>query len=150
MDNIIVIGLFVLVGLAVLIFILWLVIRKNTSSNHIDAARFTEVEIARAKRFGKRVAFIFVEMDKKSNNDFMMTLNTNPSIIREYDVVTSIGNNRYLLIWSDAALEFQPEIIIQQVKKRFAGIDGIKEITCAFYPEDGSSFNELQKNSKFI
>lgn len=150
MNNVILIVVFVLIGLALLIFILWLVMRKSIASDLSEAARFTEVEISRAKRFGKRIAFIFVEMNKKTNDDFMQIINSDPTIIREYDVVISIGRLKYLLIWSDAAFEFNHAVIIQVVKKRLSGIRGIKELKFAFYPEDGSTFSELLKNAKAI
>jgi len=122
--------------------------------------------IANAKRFDKKVAFLFIDLDGfKTINDSLghavgdivlkMVSQRLQSCVRACDTLSRQGGDEFILILADINELYEVSTIANKLLKQFNKVFDVKNqhlsttssIGIAMYPEHGSTFEHLLQNA---
>ncbi len=132
-----------LLAMAVLLFAVSRILRHNPSVKNEEFRALIQTEFSRAKRLGKIVAIIEIELENAGNTDLVSQLTVDRALIRDYDHLMLVSPNKYVLLWPDNAPEIEPNVIRDRVRSRLAGLKGIKHLGVAIFPNHGEKFEQL-------
>jgi hypothetical protein len=141
-----VIALFVIFAIAVLF-----VFKKVIKSNSNRMARYLSVEVSRAKRSGRSLGFLLIEIDNsvpRGTSEFLpgrtLMVTLFEDAIRNTDMLERTGFRLYSIILTEIN-QSDGSLIVKERIKNLAKNKGWGEIKVglASYPEDGVTAQEL-------
>jgi hypothetical protein len=141
-----VIALFVIFTIAVLI-----VFKKVIKSNNNRMARYLGIEVSRAKRSGRSLGFLLIEIDNsvpRGTSEFLpgrtLMVTLFEDAIRNTDMLERTGFRLYSIILTEIN-QSDGSLIVKERIKNLAKDKGWGEIKVglASYPDDGVTAQEL-------
>ncbi|MDK9699192.1 MAG: hypothetical protein OEM52_03440 [bacterium] len=137
------IAVITLLGMAVLLLVVSRILRGDRATPKDDFDGTVKSELLRARRLGKQVAFITIEMDTGQNGDLIAKLTNQPNLVRDYDHVNEIEPGRYVIVWPDINPVSDNQTILERARNRFIGISGVRKLKVAMFPRNGEGIPEL-------
>jgi len=134
-----------LLGMAILLYLVSRILRRNPSINTEEFNSVIKSEFARAKRLNRSVAMIEVEFEAKRKIDLINLLTIDRLLIRDYDHVSLISPDKYLILWPDNQTNIEASVVKNHIVSRLSGVRGIKHIGVAIFPNQGEDFDQLIK-----
>ena len=145
MDSLFSIVVASLLAMAILLYVVSRILHRTPAINKEEFMSVVRSEFARAKRLSRSVALIEVEFEPKRKTDLVNMLTIERLLIRDYDHVSLIATDKYLIIWPDNQTSIDAKVVKNHIVSRLSGIRGIKHIGCAIYPNQGEEYEQLLK-----
>ena len=150
MINLVNIAVITLLGMAVLLLVISRILRGDKSSPTDDFESSVKSELFRARRLGKQVAFITIEMDPSASVDLITKLTNNSNLIRDYDHVSEIEPGRFVIVWPDVNPANDNQTIRERIRNRLSVISGVRKLKVALFPKNGEGITELLSYQELV